>query len=68
MPPILFFRLELRSVFAEQHSDAPHAGKTYKRINNATDQGILTAKQPGYQIKLENTYKAPVQRADNGKN
>ena len=49
---------------AKQQGDAPKTRKTHKGINDAAHNAALTAEQPGYQVKLKNTYQAPVQTAD----
>lgn len=56
----LFFCAESCTVSAKQHGNAPKAGKTYKGVNDAAEESILTAKEPRNQIKLEDAYKAPV--------
>lgn len=61
MPPFLFFCAELCSVSAEEHCNAPQTGKSYKGVNDAAEQGILTTKQPRYKVKLKNANETPVQ-------
>ena len=61
MPPFLFFCAEFCSVSAEEHCNAPQTGKSYKGVNDATEQRILTAKQPRYKVKLKNPNETPVQ-------
>lgn len=53
---------------AKQQGNAPKTCQTHQRVDNAAEDGILTAEQPSYQIKLENANQTPVQTADNGKN
>lgn len=54
-------------VSAEQKGNVPDACNANQRIDNAADDGSLTAKEPGYQVKLEKTHKAPVEGADDRK-
>lgn len=61
MPPFLFFCAEFCSVSAEEHCNAPQTGKSYKGVNDAAEQRILTAKQPRYKVKLKNPNETPVQ-------
>lgn len=49
---------------AQQKRDAPQAGQTNDGIDDPAQQSVLTAKQPGYQIELKNTYQTPVCAAD----
>ena len=52
----------------KQQRDAPYTGQRHQGIDDPAEHCALTAEQPGYQIKLENTNKAPVYTTDNGEN
>lgn len=51
--------------FAEQKGNAPDACQSNEGINNPADNGVLAAKDPGDDIKTENTDRTPVDCADN---
>ena len=53
-------------IFPEQQSDAPQAGNTDERIDDAADQGHLTAAEKRDAVKAEESYAAPVQSAYDG--
>jgi hypothetical protein len=53
---------------AEKECGAPDACQSHNGVNQSAEQRTLAAKQPCYQIKLENTNQAPVQTSDDGKN
>ena len=55
-----------KEVSAEEGSDAPKAGKADDRINDPGDQCPLTAEEPRNEIKLKQTDKSPIDRADDG--
>lgn len=55
-------------VSAKQEGNAPQTSKSDNGIDQSAEQRTGAAKQPGYQIKLENTYESPVQAADDRKN
>ena len=55
-------------VSAEQKSQTPQTGKTNYCVDDPADDGILSTEDPGNKVKFEKTYKAPVDRANNGKN
>ena len=63
----LCLRLALdRLRFAEEHRDAPHAGKPHERVDHAADRAHLPAAEKGNDVKAEDTDAAPVERADDG--
>ena len=55
------------SVSAKQEGNAPQTGKSYDGIDQSAEQSTGAAKQPGNQVKLENTHQAPVQTANDRK-
>ena len=65
--PRYLIGIEFCSVFSKKHSDAPKTGKPYKGINDPTDHSILAAENPADQIKLENSYKTPINGSNNRK-
>lgn len=66
MPPFLFLCAKFCSVSAEEHCNAPQTGKSYKGVNDAAEQRILTAKQPRYKVELKNADETPVQGTNDG--
>ena len=62
-----FLLIAAAAAFAKQERNTPQAGKPDDRVNDPAKQRILTAKDPGNQIKLENPHQCPVQRTYNGK-
>ena len=55
-------------ISAKQEGNTPKTCQTDDCIHDAAEQGTLPAKEPCHQVKLENSHKAPVQTADDGKN
>ena len=55
-------------VSAEQEGHTPKTCKADDCVNNAAEQSPLAAKEPGNQVKLENTDETPVKGTDNGQN
>ena len=51
----------------EEQVDAPKARKAYNDKDDAAYYGFHPAEKPTYQIKLEKTDQAPVNRADDRK-
>lgn len=66
MPPFLFLCAKFCSVSAEEHCNAPQTGKAHKGVNDAADQSVLSAKQPGNKVELKNADKTPVQGTNDG--
>ena len=54
VPALPLFSADGTSV-AEQKRDTPYCRQADKGINDSADDRVLTAKQPGYDIKLEQT-------------
>ena len=54
----------IAELFAEQEGSTPQAGEPNNRVDNAAEQGILSAKQPGHQVELKDSHKPPVDTAD----
>lgn len=52
-------------VILKQEGNAPQGGNTYQCVYDSCQHCALSAKQPGNQVELENTYKAPVNPAYN---
>ena len=63
-----FLLIAAAAAFAKQERNTPQAGKPDDRVNDPAKQRILTAKDPGNQIKLENAYQTPVSTANDRKN
>jgi hypothetical protein len=59
-----FLLIAAAALLAEQEGNAPQSGKTDDSVNNTTENCVLTAKDPGNQIELENTDQTPVNTAD----
>lgn len=55
-------------VSPEKKRDTPYPGKTHKGIDKTAEQRTLSAEQPCNQVEPENSHKAPVETADDGKN
>ena len=53
---------------SKEQADAPKTRKADNGIDDSADDSIATAKEPCYQVKTEDAHKAPVKRADDGKN
>ena len=51
----------------EQQRDAPQTGDAHQRIDDAAENGQLTAADKGYAVKGEQPHAAPVQRTDDDK-
>ena len=47
----------------EEHGNAPDSRNSDEDINDSCEYGLRTARNKGYEVKLENTYKTPVERA-----
>ena len=62
----LSFVVDAAAAFAEQERCAPQARQSHQGIDDTADDGVLTAEEPGYKVKLENADEAPVGTADNG--
>ena len=60
------FALDL-SALAKQKGNAPQASQSHQCIDDAADNAALPTKQPGHQIKLENSHQTPVEAANDGK-
>lgn len=54
----------LRISFAEKQRNAPNARKRNDRIHDTAEERILTAEDPGDDIKSEKPNASPVQSAD----
>lgn len=59
---LIFLVMIIRS--AKQDADAPEAGKTDERVNDAAQNRVLTAEDPSHQIELREADKTPVDGAD----
>ena len=57
-----------RVSFSEEKGNAPDSRKCDDRVNDAAEQGVLSAEDPGDEVKLEKTDAAPVQSADDRQN
>jgi hypothetical protein len=57
-----------RFAFAEKQGNAPSARKRDDRIDDAAEDGILTAEKPSDKVKLKKTDTAPVERTDDREN
>jgi hypothetical protein len=57
-----------RFSFAEKQGNAPSARKRDDRIDDAAEDGILTAEKPSDKVKLKKTDTAPVERTDDREN
>ena len=64
----MFFSVGNRASLPEQERDAPKTRKTDNNVNNSAYDVVLTAEEPGDEVKLEKTDAAPVYGSDNGKN
>lgn len=62
---IALFPIDTRPVLAEQEGNAPKTCQTDQAINDSAQHSALPSKDPCNQVKLEQAYKTPVQRADN---
>ena len=51
---------------AKQQRNAPNAGKSYHGVDNAREQGGLSAADPCNKVKLKQTDAAPIERAYDG--
>lgn len=63
-----FLIIAAAAASAEQERNAPQTGQTDDGVNDPAEQCALTAKKPGNQIELENTYKTPVRASNDGQN
>ena len=52
---------------AKQQGDAPDARQAHQGIDDAAEQGIHPAEEPGHQVKLEKADEPPVQTPHDGK-
>ena len=59
-----FYGLIVIRRITEQQRDTPQAGDAHQRIDNAADNGQLTAADKGYAVKGKQAHTAPVQRTD----
>lgn len=48
----------------EQKGNAPKTCQRDNRVDDAADEGILSAEDPRYEVKLEQAYAAPVHSTD----
>ena len=62
--------VELLDVFscAENQRDAPDAGESHDGVNDAAEERVLSAEDPGDNIELEKTNGSPVQSTDDRQN
>ena len=67
LPPCALFAFH-EGIPSKQECDAPQAGKSNKGIDQTAEQGALSSKKPGYQIKLGDADQSPVDAAYNGQN
>ena len=51
---------------AKQQRDAPNACKTYNGVDDAGEQGGLSAADPGNNVKLKQSDAAPVEGTNDG--
>ena len=65
---VLFVISSYHSFFAEQERDAPDARKRDDGIDNAAENGGLTAADPSDDIKIEDSYASPVESSDHREN
>ena len=61
------FAINARAILPKQQGDAPQTCQSNNAVNDPAENSTLTAEDPGYQVKLEKTHKAPVDRTDNRK-
>ncbi len=52
---------------SEDERDAPDTRKCYKSVDDTGNDRTLTAADPGYKVKFEQTYGSPVESADHYK-
>jgi hypothetical protein len=55
-------------ISAKQKGNTPQACQTNDGVDDSAEQSILTTKNPGNQVELEDTDASPVQTADDGNN
>lgn len=65
MPPHILFCIKALLSSAKQQGNAPQTCQPDDGINDAAEDGILTAEDPCHQVKLKNTHETPIDRADN---
>lgn len=67
-----FFLLALvrrrRQLLAEEKCDAPDAGQTDERIDDAAENGGLSPEEPCDEVEAEDPDQTPVQRTDDAQN
>ena len=49
---------------AENESDAPQSGDAHQREDDSGEDRGLSAEDPGYQVKTEDTHQTPVDAAN----
>ena len=55
-------------IFPEQEGNTPDTGQRDHRVDDAADDGVLTAEEPWDYVKLEKPDGAPVDCSDDDKN
>ena len=55
-------------IVPEQEGNAPYGGDADERVDDAAQNGALSAEKPCDEIKLENADEAPVDAADDDEN
>ena len=70
-----FFSMQLLLVFVildfagtEEEGNAPQSGKCHRGVDDTRPKGILTAADPRYKVKFEQSDGTPVQRSDDYEN